>query len=71
MEIYTTASYKKISINDITEIIELDTASETISAFNINYLDVSIDLDYDYNEILLNNLIKRFKEIINADQTLI
>jgi type II secretory pathway pseudopilin PulG len=68
MKINTTGSYKNISINDITKIIELDTSNETISAFKVNYIGA---ISIDYNEILLKNLIKRFKEIINADPPLI
>lgn len=72
MKISTTNSYKIISISDINHIVELDTVNVTTSSFPIYYLGNSkIDYKIDFEEILLKNLIKRFKETINADPPLI
>lgn len=72
MKISTTNSYKIISISDINHIVELDTVNVTTSSFPIYYIGNSkIDYKIDYEEILLKNLIKRFKETINADPPLI
>ena len=68
ININNTISYKYITIGNTTQIVHLQTAESTISSFNIDNIG---NFAINYEEILLKNLINRFKDTINANQLVV